>query len=168
MIETRPIQEQDHTGILALTEALPEWFNADARRRAIPTDLLHQHGFVALSDGDIVGFMTLFFADGRLNIGWLGVRPDCQKNGIGTRLLACAEEFGRRQGVTEIATYTLGESVDYEPYERSRKFYFKQGFTIYQRCTTDNPGCPEEIKIKKQIAQPTSAGDVATRAAPEK
>ena len=153
MIETRPLQEQDRIGILALTEALPEWFNADARTRAIPTDLLHQHGFVALSDGEIVGFITLFFAEGRLNIGWLGVKPECQRIGIGTRLLACAEEYGRRYGVAEIATYTLGDRVDYEPYERTRKFYFKLGFTVFQRSTTDNPGCPEEIRIKKQIAR---------------
>jgi GNAT superfamily N-acetyltransferase len=158
MIETRPIQEQDHPGILALAEALPEWFDSDARGRAIPADLRHQDGFVALSGGEIVGFITLFFAEGRLNIGWLGVRPDCQNKGIGSRLLVCAEDFGRQHGATEIATYTLGDNVDYRPYEATRQFYFNRGFTIYQRSTTDNPGCPEEIKIKKQIAQPSVSG----------
>ncbi len=153
MIEMRPIQEQDHAGILALTEALSKWFDSDARSRAIPADLLHQQGFVALSEGDIVGFITLFFAEGRLNIGWLGVRPDRQKNGIGTRLLACAEEFGRQHGLTDIATYTMGDGVDYEPYKRTRTFYFKHGFTIFQRSRTDNPSCPEEIKIKKKMDQ---------------
>jgi GNAT superfamily N-acetyltransferase len=159
MIETRPIQEPDHPCILAVAEALPEWFDADARGRAIPADLRHQDGFVALSKGEIVGFITLFFAEGRLNIGWLGVRPDCQKNGIGSRLLGCAEEFARQHGLTEIATYTLGDGVDYKPYEATRLFYFSRGFTIYQRCTTDNPGCPEEIRIKKDIAQPSVPGD---------
>ena len=152
MIETRPIQEQDHADILAVAEALPEWFDADARRRAIPTDLRHQHGLVALSDGKIVGFITLFFAEGRLNIGWLGVNPDYQRNGIGTKLLDGAEEFGRQHGVTEIATCTLGDGVRYEPYETTRRFYLSRGFAVYQRSKTDNPGCPEEIKIKKPIA----------------
>jgi GNAT superfamily N-acetyltransferase len=159
MIKTRPIRKQDHPAILEVAETLPEWFDSDARGRAIPADLRHQHGFVALLHGKIVGFVTLFFAEGRLNIGWLGVRPDCQRRGIGTRLLACAEEFGRRHGLTELATYTLGDGVAYEPYEATRRFYFSQGFTIFQRSTTDNPGCPEEIKIKKMIAQPRAQGD---------
>ena len=152
-IKVRPTQEQDHPAILAVAEALPEWFDADARGRSIPTDLRHQEGFVALSDGEIVGFITLFFAEGRLNMGWLGVRPDYQRKGIGSRLLASAEEFGRQHAVTEIATHTLGDGVDYRPYEGTRQFYFSRGFTVYQRSTTDNPGCPEEIKIKKRIAQ---------------
>ena len=164
MIETRPIQEQDHRDILAVAEALPEWFDSDARGRAIPADLRHQPGFVALSKGRIVGFITLFFAEGRLNIGWIGVRPDHQKKGIGSRLLACAEEFGRRHGVTEIATWTLGDGVDYKPYEATRRFYFSRGFTVYQRSTTDNPGCPQEIKIKKPIAKQSHAPDARTRA----
>lgn len=152
MIETRPIQKRDHPGILAVAEALPEWFDSDACGRSIPADLRHQDGFVAISDGEVVGFITLFFAEGRLNIGWVGVRPDCQKKRIGSRLLICAEEFGRQHGMTEVATYTLGEGVDYRPYEATRQFYFSRGFTVYQRNTTDNPGCPEEIKIKKPIA----------------
>jgi hypothetical protein len=54
--------------------------------------------------------------------------------------------------LAEIATYTLGDGVEVEPYEATRQFYFKPGSTIYQRNTTDNPGCPEEIWIKKGIA----------------
>ncbi|KKM81950.1 hypothetical protein LCGC14_1324590 [marine sediment metagenome] len=162
-IETRPIQQQDHPAILAVAEALPEWFDEDARGRAIPTDLRHQDGFVALSEGKIVGFITLFVAEGRLNIGWLGVRPVFRRKGIGSQLLVRAEELGRQHGLTEIATYTLGDGVAYEPYEATRRFYFSRGFTIYQRSTTDNPGCPEEIKIKKHIAQPGVAGDPDVR-----
>ena len=155
IIETRPIEEHDHPGILAVAESLPEWFDEDARGRAIPCDLRHQDGFVSLSQGKIVGFITLFVAEGRLTIGWLGVIPEYQKNRIGTRLLACAEEFGRQHGLVEIATYTLGDGVNYKPYEMTRNFYFKRGFKVYQRSRTDNPGCPEEIKIKKQIALQT-------------
>lgn len=153
MVETRPTQEPDHPGILAITQALPDWFDTDARGRAIPNDLKHQHGFVALAGGQVVGFITLFFAEGRINIGWMGVKPGSQRNGIGSALLGAAEAFGRERGVTEIATYTLGAGVDYAPYESTRAFYFKNGFTIYQTNETDNPGCPEEIRIKKEIAR---------------
>jgi hypothetical protein len=40
-------------------------------------------------------------------------------------------------------------------------FGFKRGLTIYQRSTTDNPGCPEEIRIKKSIVEPFSSADKA-------
>jgi len=151
MIKTRQIEKQDHPGILAVAESLPDWFDEDARKRAIPADLRHQDGFVALTEEKIVGFITLFFSEGRLNIGWLGVSPDCHRAGIGSQLLACAEDFGRWHGLKEIATYTLGDGVDYKPYELTREFYFNRGFEVFQRNKTDNPGCPEEIKIKKRI-----------------
>jgi GNAT superfamily N-acetyltransferase len=152
MIETRPIQESDHAGIMAVVETLHDvWFNDAAYNHDIPSDLRHQHGFVALADGEAVGFITLFFAEGKLNIGWLGVRRERRGEGIGSQLLAAAEEFGRQHGMTEIATYTVGDGVDYEPYEATRAFYFRRGFTVYQRNNTDNPDCPEEIKLKKRI-----------------
>ena len=102
MIDIRSIQEDDHAEILAVAEALSEWFDEDARGRAMPADLRHQEGFVALADGRVVGFITTFVAEGRLNIGWLGVRPDCQRKGIGSQLLARAEELARQKGLTEI------------------------------------------------------------------
>ena len=141
----------DIPGINEVTSSLPEWFDADARMRSIPIDLCHQTVYVAENTGLIVGFITLYVAEGRLIIGWLGVKSDRQRSGIGKLLLNAAEEFGRDLNLKEISTYTLGEGVDYWPYKSTRAFYYSQGFHIYQRSITDNKGCPEEIKIKKTI-----------------
>lgn len=164
MMKIRPIQDADFTAIVNVAQALPDWFDEDARTRSIPIDLRHQQGFVALSDGQIVGFVTLFINEGRVNIGWLGVHPEHHRKGIGTMLIRSAEEFGWRYNITELSTHTLGGGVDYEPYERTRRFYFNQGFKIYQTSKTDNLGCPEEIKIKKKIAQQAHAPDAQKRA----
>ena len=137
--------------VLQLIEALPDWFDIDARTRAMPIDLLFQEVFVAEDEGRIVGFITLYIAEGRVNIGWLGVHPEDQRKGIGSQLIKAAEDFSRQMEIDELAVYTLGDSVDYEPYESTRAFYLKHGFTIYQRTQTDNPGCPEEIKLKKYV-----------------
>lgn len=144
--------------VIQLSELLPEWFDVDARTRAIPIDLRFQEVFVCETscrgteeDGHILGFIALFIAEGRVNIGWMGVHPDHHRQGIGGLLIKAAEDFCRSIGVEELATYTLGDSVDYPPYESTRAFYHKQGFMVYQRSQTDNPGCPEEIKLKKWV-----------------
>ncbi|MDW7762044.1 MAG: hypothetical protein SCM96_15565, partial [Acidobacteriota bacterium] len=46
-----------------------------------------------------------------------------------------------------LSSPTTGGSMPSRNFETSSK----NGFSIYQKSTTDNPGCPEEIKIKKLI-----------------
>jgi GNAT superfamily N-acetyltransferase len=151
MITIRPLSSQDCEAVVCVAQALPEWFDEDARNRAIPLDCCFQDGFVAEEAGQVLGFITLYVAEGQVNIGWMGVLPDRHGQGIGRRLMAAAIKYCRERKIPELATYTLGDGVDYEPYEATRAFYFSEGFRIYQRSQTDNPGCPEEIKIKKII-----------------
>ena len=150
-IKIRLLTRQDWDAVIRIAQALPEWFDNDALQRAIPVDLRFQEGLVAEEGGEILGFITLYVDLGRVNIGWMGVLPSWHGQGIGGCLIAAAEDFCRERGIEELATYTLGDSVDYPPYAATRAFYFSQGFTVYQRSQTDNPGCPEEIKIKKTV-----------------
>lgn len=151
LIRIEPLETKHHAGILAVVENLPEWFDETARNRSVPIDLRHQLGFVAVSNHRVVGFVTLYVTEGRLHIGWLGVNKPFQRQGIGGRLLDAAESKAREMGIDELATYTLGASVTYQPYEETRNFYWKHGFKVYKRSRTDNPGCPEEIWISKQV-----------------
>jgi len=138
-------------GAAEVAESLPAWFDADSRQRAIPTDLWYQDRFVALNGKQVIGFITLFIAEGRVNIGCMGVHPDYHHQGVGSALIGAAEDYCKQKGIEELATYTLGESVAYEPYDSTRAFYYSLGFVIYQRSQTDNPSCPEEIKLKKAV-----------------
>ncbi len=151
MAQIQPLAEEHFTGILTIVENLPEWFDETARSRSVPTDIRHQHGFVAVADQKVVGFVTLYVTEGRLHIGWLAVDMGYQRQGIGSQLLEAAEMKARELGINELATYTLGESVEYQPYDLTRSFYWKCGFKVYKRSRTDNPGCPEEIWISKRI-----------------
>lgn len=152
-VRIRQLRNCDHPAIASIVNGLPEWFDAVAREHSIPADIQHQQGFVAITDGEVVGFVTTYVADGRLNIGWLDVRRDLHRRGIGSLLLARVEKLAAELGIAEVATYTLGEGVDYPPYEATRQFYFKHGFEVYQRNQTDNPSCPEEIRLRKGIRQ---------------
>ncbi len=153
LIQILPLEEQYHSGILAVVEDLPEWFDKTARAKSIPIDIQHQEGFVAVSGQKVVGFVTLYVTESRLHIGWLAVARDFHRQGIGTRLLTAAEMRARELGIDELATYTLGDSVDYEPYDLTRNFYRKHGFSVYKRSRTDNSGCPEEIWISKRVKE---------------
>ena len=93
MISIRPTEEIDHAACLAVARTLTEWFTEDAQERAVPVDMKHQRGFLAESSGRVVGFITLFVAEGRLNIGWRAVHRDHHRRGIGGRLVARAEEL---------------------------------------------------------------------------
>lgn len=148
----RPLLASDYAGVHEVVTSLPAWFDERARTISIPIDMKHQRGFVAEQQGKVVGFITLYVAEGKLNIGWLGVQQDLHRQGIGRLLLAQAEAEARDLGIRELSLYTLGDGVDYEPYARTRQFYFANGFHIYQRSQTDNDGCPEEIKLSKIVA----------------
>lgn len=142
----------DHIpGILAFLPELSAWFDANAQKH-IPIDLKYNQGFVGVDNGRVVGFIAYVVWEGSLKITWIGVAKDYQNQGLGTKLLHKLEEQARKMGIDTIRTYTLGDKVQYPPYEQSRKWYFKNGFTIYQRAQTDNPSCPEEIAILKKIS----------------
>jgi GNAT superfamily N-acetyltransferase len=159
MIKVRLMQERDHPAVKQIVASLTQWFDDRARNVSVPIDIKHQHSFIAVSGDDVVGFITLYVAEGKMNIGWIGVRSDMHRKGIGKLLLKHAEQVAVEMGITQLATYTLGDRVAYEPYERTRRFYFKNGFRVYQRSQTDNPSCPDEIRLMKEIAQPLTAGD---------
>ncbi len=156
LTKIQPLEGEHYSGILTIVENLPEWFDESARSRSIPTDIRHQEGFVAVSGQRVVGFVTLYVAEGRLNIGWLGVDKEFQRQGLGSRLIEAAEMKAQDLGIDELATYTLGDNVEYQPYDVTRSFYWKCGFSVYKRSRTDNPGCPEEIWISRQVKQEES------------
>ncbi|MBU0716824.1 MAG: GNAT family N-acetyltransferase [Planctomycetes bacterium] len=150
-VTIRQIEEADYPTIAGIVSDLPEWFDVTAREHSIPVDIGHPCGVVAVADGNTVGFVTGYVADGRLNIGWQGVRRDWHRRGVGGLLLARVEKLAVELGNPEVVTYTLGEGVDYPPYEATRQFYCKHGFEVYQRNRTDNPSCPEEIRLRKTL-----------------
>jgi ribosomal protein S18 acetylase RimI-like enzyme len=144
----------DFAAVFAVARALPEWFNDDGIAQ-ITEDVHDQKGAVAELGGDVVGFVTwCTHDDGVGEIAWIAVSADHHRRGIGGRLLELAEDDLRNSGVAEVVVETLGDSVDYEPYERTRAFYRAAGFRDFKRVMTDNPGMPESLTLQKPLSPP--------------
>ncbi len=146
-ISTRRLQSGDHPAVLAIADSLAAWFDADARCRAIPTDVRNQHGFVALLKGKVAGFVTCFFSGGRLNIGWIGVDPRLHGRGIGTRLITRAEALGRKRGVAVLRACLPAGQVTSKSYEATRAFFWRREFLPHNRI-----GCPQDVDFRRLLA----------------
>jgi ribosomal protein S18 acetylase RimI-like enzyme len=146
----RPMTGADVEAALEVARALPEWFNTPGLEQ-MAVDLQNQVGAVAEIDGAVVGFVTWLSRAGVGEIGWIGVAPDRHREGVGARLIGFAADRLRDSGATEVQVETLGESVDYEPYERTRAFYHSVGFRFLRSETTGNPGMPESLWLQKPL-----------------
>jgi N-acetylglutamate synthase-like GNAT family acetyltransferase len=144
------IEPRDYAAVNVLSESLHEWFDENGRRM-IPIDMQFQQGIVAEIDGDIAGFLLYYANQGIAWIGWMGIDINHQRIGVGTAILKRMIEDVRNKDVKEIRVSTLGDSVDYPPYERTRAFYWKHGFVEHKRIKHNRESMPEELILKLTI-----------------
>ena len=118
-------------GMMNVARSLhPAWFDRVAINESMPIDLNVQKGYVAEDKSAIIGFVTYVSDNRNAKISWLGILPDYQRQGIGSRLLEAVEKELRKTGVKKLRVGTVAESEKYEPYERTRAFYRKMGFKV--------------------------------------
>ena len=138
-------RSSDLSDVLEIARSLPEWFTPKGIR-FMEADLQFQSGLVAVGDDRIIGFISFFVNQGKAEIGWMGVRPDVQRSGVGRMLLAGLAQQVRSAQINEIYVHTLGDAVEYEPYRKTRAFYRGTGFRDFKRISQlDNPECEEDL-----------------------
>ena len=131
-VAIRPKAPSDDAASLDLARSLPRWFTPQGIRE-IAEDVKTHHGFVAVSGGRVVGFVTWAgTAPGIANLSWMAVRESVQHTGIGTRLLAALETELRARGCRFLEVSTVADSVEYEPYAETRHFYRSRGFVDHR------------------------------------
>ena len=101
--------------------------------------------------GKIRGFILYYTNQAIGWIGWMGVDLEYQRRGMGTAMLEEMLARLREAGATEVRVSTLGDSVDYPPYERTRAFYLKTGFTEFKRKRHNRESMPEELILRRLI-----------------
>ncbi|MBC8479591.1 MAG: GNAT family N-acetyltransferase [FCB group bacterium] len=150
VIQTRNGKPEDVAGVLEIARSLTEWFTETGVKN-IQRDLEFQKILLAEIADNIVGFLSYYTYDGVGNIGWMGVVKSHHRASIGKLLFECFEEEMKNYEIYTLQVLTLGEGVDYMPYEKTRKFYRAMGFTNYRVEPTDDPECPESLTLRKII-----------------
>ncbi len=109
----------------AILASIGDWFgmpasNAEYEQLAETGPALVAHD----EAGAAIGLMLLkrhFTAT--LEVYFLGVRRDRHRQGCGRALMARAEAIARAEQRRFVMVKTQGPSANYEPYERTRRFY---------------------------------------------
>jgi GNAT superfamily N-acetyltransferase len=146
-VSLRSLSKEDLESVLEVARALPQWFTPKGLE-LMQVDLPYQKGWIAWEGSSPLGFISFFVNQAKGEIGWLGVLPDQQRKGIGKQLLNRLVEDLQSNRVSELYVRTLGDSVEYEPYAKTRAFYRANGFQDFQRFQhPDNPECEEELLL---------------------
>ncbi len=131
MLKVEKIIDKDlKTSItLEVMNSLPKWFSP-------PEDILKKSvahrdmPFFAAFDGTkVIGFAALkVHNEYTVDLYNLGVLEEYHRQGIGHAILMAVESYCKENRYKFITVKTLDVSAQYEPYERTRAFYLKNGF----------------------------------------
>ncbi|MGI6669785.1 MAG: GNAT family N-acetyltransferase [Acetivibrionales bacterium] len=153
-IKIDEIQENNMKSFYAnkILRRLPAWFGNEKALCDYVNRVAELPFWAAVDqDGNCVGFMSVKIHYGTTgDIYVCGVLPEYHGKGIGKKLMNTAEDYFKKNGCKYIIVKTLSEKANYEPYERTRKFYLSVGFeqliTLTEMWDAENPCL---IMIKK-------------------
>jgi len=152
----RQIIQEDHVTIVAMAKLLPQWFTEFGVQQ-IARDLQTQNGLVALEDENIAGFVTYSITvdETIAELTWIAVHPNLHRKGIGRSLVEALEEVVVGLGVSALEVSTVADSVEYEPYARTRTFYHALGFSDVRVDRGWYPSGDDRLLLRKVLAERT-------------
>lgn len=126
-------------------EKLPEWFGNKKAIDDYVAKVSELPYWAALNkENNCIGFFTVKMHYGHTgDIFVCGVLPEYHCNGIGKTLYNIAEAYLIQNGCKYVIVKTLSDTVNYEPYARTREFYKSVGFepliTLTEMWDEENP-----------------------------
>lgn len=113
-----------------ILNSLSEWFGNPVALEEYVAQVA-DYPFIGGFDenGDCLGFFSLkihYETTGEIFV--CGIKKGFHGMGIGQSIYREAENFFKVNGCSRIIVKTLSDKVNYEPYEKTRKFYEKIGF----------------------------------------
>ena len=152
MVEIRRGQN-DPAAIDRLLRSLPDWFGIEESIVDYVRDAHSKPTYLAVDpSGGVVGAMLVTDHNASTKeIHLMAVAADHQRLGIGRAMVNAVESDARRAGVKLLEVKTLGPSMDYEPYARTREFYHAVGFVPVEEIVGLWPGNPCLIMVKPLV-----------------
>jgi GNAT superfamily N-acetyltransferase len=126
-----PIEKPDERSRIceSILRELPDWFGIEEATAAYIRDVAELPTFAVGDDGFLsVKLHTQLAAE----VYVMGVREERHRQGLGSALLAAAEEYLCALGVEYLQVKTLGPSHPDEGYARTRRFYESRGFVALE------------------------------------
>lgn len=124
MIRLRPAVADDVADLQAMAYAAYEGYVARIGRRPAPMTADYARAvregrvWVAVDNGVLVGLAVLVPQQDHLLLENIAVSPAVQGQGVGSRLLALAEDLARKHGLCDVRLYTneaMTENLAYYP-----------------------------------------------------
>lgn len=157
MITVKEVTDMDEKSriTLEIMNRLPEWFSP-------PEDIMNKSNihrscpFIAAYDGsEAIGFAALKIHNQyTIEIYNLGVLRNYHRIGVGHAIMCKCIQYCKENTYKFLTVKTLDESAEYEPYNGTRAFYKKEGFTPLEVFTTfwdeDNP-CLFMVKAISEV-----------------
>jgi len=150
MMKILNLKEKDKQDIIAISKELKEWFN-EKGRKDLKIDLNVDPAIVIKEKNKVIGFLIYASENGIMKIIWLGVKRIYQNKGAGKMMVKWIEDKAKKLGLKAIEVETLTDKEDYEPYEKTRKFYYKHGFNKIAYLMPRFKGWDREILLRKEI-----------------
>jgi ribosomal protein S18 acetylase RimI-like enzyme len=156
-LHIRRIIQEDHTAIVETAKALHQWFT-ELGVQQIAKDLQTQKGLVALEDESTAGFVTyVITVDEKVaELTWIAVHPEFHRKGIGRCLVKALEKVLVKLGVSALEVSTVADSVEYEPYARTRSFYHALGFSDVRVDRKWYPSGDDRLLLRKPLTKRTA------------
>jgi N-acetylglutamate synthase-like GNAT family acetyltransferase len=149
-MKIRLAKEKEYNLAWRVAKELPEWFDKNGIIN-IRIDFNHNNVIVAEEKNKIVGFLCYTTECGVGKLIWMGVKKNVQRQGIGLKLLSFLEKELKKIKIKTIEVETLPDEVDYEPYKRTRAFYYKNGFKRIEYKKARFKGWDDQILLEKWI-----------------
>ena len=114
-------------------------------------DFKMNHVIVAKEKKKVLGFLSYTTYSGKMLLLWMGVYKGIQRSGVGKALVDWLVKESKRFKLYSIEVETLPEEDIYKPYERTRAFYYKNGFerVLYKKARVK--GWDDQIVLEKKI-----------------
>ena len=128
-----------------ILEMLPEWFGNRQALGEYVEKVKELPYYVAFNNADncICFFSVKIHYQHTGEIFVCVVHPEYQHNGVGKALYRVVENYFIQRGCKYVIVKTLSDTVDFEPYAQTRRFYKSIGFesliTLKEMWDEENP-----------------------------